>query len=565
MPIPRASTEQSAPARALSLVKNVARAREIFTVIIKNGFLEFLEQVEAPSSFLAKIIPIRVERRTRWQRIRDICEQLGPTFVKIAQVAGTRDDLLPAPLVAEFRELRDRVAPLPWKAMRPVLEEELRGGDAGGLHGHFSEFDEKPVACGSLGQVYRARLAADGAPVAVKIQRPGVRRAMRADFEILAWLAARAHERFPELRAYNLPVVVAETAAGVLQEIDFSIEARNAAHFNAENPFRDVFAPRVYERLSTHRLLVSEWVEGLPPGDPRIPRETAARLAAAGARSVFRQIFLDGFFHADPHTGNLLVTADGRLCMLDWGLAGSLTRRMRYLLADLFSALASQDAEKVLQALLARGVRRRVDRSRLETDIAFVLRRHSNLAREPGEFGRAMLELLRVFGQHGITFARDYTLLAKAVLAIEDSGRRLDPGFDLQAHARHFLGKLRMERWSPRTLLRLGWWGFASNAAQLRDMPGNAGRILEKLEAGELGLNVEHVGMGEFRHTIEVSVNRLVLAVIIAALLIGSSLLARGEADLWRFPPSPGVVGYVLAFTFTLLIIWDILWHGRHK
>ncbi|MDR2863648.1 MAG: hypothetical protein LBV54_07255 [Puniceicoccales bacterium] len=554
-------SKRSAPVKAIALIKNVVRAKEIFTVLVKNGFLEFLEQVDAPSSWLAKFIHIPAQNLTIWQRIRVTCEQLGPTFVKLAQIASTRDDLLPDPLLAELRRLRDQVSPVPWEAMSRVFTGELRGG----LEEHFLEFDTTPVACGSIGQVYRARLKENGRAVAVKLQRPGVRRAMRADLEILAWLAQRAHERFPELRVFALPTVVSEAAAGLLQELDFTIEARNASHFNAANPFPAVFAPQVFESQGTSRLLVTEWVDGLPPGHPGIPHETAVHLAAAGAASVFRQIFLDGFFHADPHSGNLLVTADGRLCMIDWGLAGSLTRRMRYMLADLFGAVAGQDPEKVLQALLVSGMKKRLDRTRLETEVGQVLRRHRDLAESPGQFGNAMIDLLRVFARHGIPLARDYTLLAKAVLAIEESGHQLDPDFDLQTHARHFLHKLQMERWSPFTLAKLGYWELASNIAQIREIPGSASRFLRQLEEGEASLNIEHSGLEQFRGTIEIAVNRLVLAVIVAALLVGSSLLVRGQKDLWQFPPHLGMVGYALALSFTLYLIWDILRHGRHK
>ncbi|MDR2845231.1 MAG: phosphotransferase [Puniceicoccales bacterium] len=559
--MPLSQSQRSAPVKAIALFKNVVRAKEIFTVLVKNGFLEFLEQVGAPSSRLARFITIPAQNLTVWQRIRVTCEQLGPTFVKLAQIASTRDDLLPEPLTKELRCLRDQVAAVPWEAMSGVLSAELRGG----REEHFSEFDTAPVACGSIGQVYRARLKADGRLVAVKLQRPGVRRAMRTDLEILAWLAQRAHERFPELRSFALPIIVAEASAGLLQELDFTIEARNTVHFNASNPFPDVFAPEVLSGLGTSRLLVTEWVDGLSPGDSRIPPETAARLAAAGAASVFRQIFLDGFFHADPHSGNLLVTTDGRLCLIDWGLAGSLTRRMRYMLADLFGAVARQDAEKVLQALFASGMKKRLDRTKLEVDVGQVLRLYSNLAESPGQFGNAMMDLLRVFARHGIPLARDYTLLAKAVLAIEESGRRLDPAFDLQRHARLFLHKLQMERWSPFTLAKLGYWEIASNVAQIREIPGTLSRFLQQLEDGEASLNVEHNGLEQFRGTIEIAVNRLVFAIIVAALLVGSSMLVRGHEGLWQFPPNLGVIGYALAFFFTLYLIWDILRHGRHK
>lgn len=539
----------------------MVRAKAIFTVLVKNGFLEFLEQIDAPSSWVAKIIPIPPQNLTLWQRIRVTCEELGPTFIKLAQVASTRGDLLPAPLTEELKLLRDKVAPMPWESMSRVLNTELRGG----IEEHFSVFNTTPVASGSVGQVYDAVLKEEGSRVAVKIQRLGIRRSMRADLEILAWIAQRAHDRFADLRPYALPTIVAELTDGLLQELDFTIEARNASHFNTINPYAEVFAPKVFEPYCTPRLLISEWVEGKPPGNPSIPHAVGVRLAAAGASSVFQQIFLDGFFHADPHSGNLLITPENRLCFIDWGLAGTLTRHMRYMLADLFNAVASQDPERVLQALLASGMKKRIDRARLEVDVGQVLRRYSSLAQSPGEFGAAMMDLLRVFARHGIPLARDYTLLAKAVLEIEESGRLLDPGFDLQKHARLFLKKLEMERWNPFTLAKLTYWEIASNIAQLRELPSTLSRIFQKMEDGQATLTVEHTGLEHFRSTIEVSVNRLVFAVIVAALLMGSSMLVRGEADIWKFPTALGAIGYALAFFFTLYLLWDIVRHGRHK
>jgi len=228
--------------------------------------------------------------------------------------------------------------------------------------------------------------------------------------------------------------------------------------------------------------------------------------------------------------------------------------------------MTARDPEKVIQALLTSGPRKeRLDRARLETEIGQALRRHADLAQKPGEFGRAMTDLMRVFARNGVALARDYTLLAKAVLAIEESGRKLDPGFDLQSHARVFLLRLAAERHNPFILAKLGWREFAANLAQLRELPATLSRFLQKLEDGEAGLRVEHVGMEDFRRSLEVAVNRLVYAIIVAALLIGSSLLARGETELWRFPPSLGMTGYLLALIFTLYLIWDILHHGRHK
>lgn len=544
-------------------IKNAARARDILRTLARHGFWDVASKVDGERRWIGRLAPEAVsERRSLWVRVRSVLEDLGPTFVKLGQLAATREDSLPEPLVTELRKLRESVRPVPWAEMEPVLSAALPGE----AEAVFAQFDTTPVASGSLGQVYRAVLPS-GEVVAVKIRRPGIVPSVRADLEILQWLARAAHERIPELRAFDLPEVVAESAAGLLRELDFRNEARNADEFNALRPGPVVFAPRVYANLCSESVLVAEWVEGLAPGDPGISPALGRELARAGGDAVFQQILVSGFFHADPHPGNLRVTADGRLAFLDWGLAGQLTRRMRRFLGAIFAAVDAQDAERLVAVVLAEpaALSTRVEAGRLESEIAGVLRRHRDFSTASGGVGRLMLDLLRVFGANGLRLARDYTLLAKAVITLENTCRALDPGFDIALHARGFLKKLGRDRLNP---LR---WGrelareLAAGGNALADGPVLLARLLRRIESGAAGLVVEHKGLDDFRDTINTGVNRLVFAIIVAALLVGSSLLVRKGDDVWVFPSWLGIAGYVIAFGFTLYLLWDILRHGRHR
>lgn len=304
----------------------------------------------------------------------------------------------------------------------------------------FASFDENPAASASLAQVYFARLH-DGREVAVKIQRPGLRRIVESDLALLAFFAGQLHSRISALQPYDLPAVVAEVSTGVLRELDFTHEARNQRFFNATNPTPEhVFAPEVVEELSSECVLVMQRIIGRPVDASGLEPAAARELARAGATSLFHQVLVAGFFHADPHAGNVLVAADGRLCFLDWGLAGHLTRRLRLALADLFLAAVDQDAERIVQIAGELGSPGgRADLRAMERDVTLALREDFNRAIHQLNLGRAMLKLLFIFGRNGISISSDYSLMAKAVLSIEEVATSLDPHFDLKRSARPVL------------------------------------------------------------------------------------------------------------------------------
>ncbi|HVU38775.1 MAG TPA: AarF/UbiB family protein [Opitutales bacterium] len=542
---------------------NLVRLTEISSVLIRNGFREFLEQIETPRSWLTRNIKPREGRLNLWERIRVTAEELGPTFVKFGQVLSTRADVLPEPLIQELKRLRNQVKPAPWEDIRPMLERELKGR----VEEVFAEFDQQPVAAGSIAQVYRARLPG-GALVALKVQRPNIRKEMKADLEIIRWFAEKMQQHLPELRAYDLPAVVDETGENMLRELDFTIEARNATYFNHTNPYpQEVFAPRIHDAFTTRKLLVYDWVEGVEPEKCTLPPETRARIAQAGGRSTFDQIIMSGFFHADPHSGNVLVTPDARLCLIDWGQTGQLTRTMRYFLADLFSAITDDDPEKIVRVALANALtKKRVDSARLEKDIGIMLRKYSD-EQKGRDIGRIMLDLLYVFGTHGIRLARDYALLAKATLAIEETGKALDPAFDIRPISEPFLQKLNLERWHPRTMTRMMYWDWRTALRHAREIPGTFMRLLRNLEEGEASINFVHHGLDGLRRSLEDGVNRLVLAIIVASTLLSCSLIVArvSPESLHKFPYVLAEYFFVAAIIFGCWLMYETLRSHRRK
>jgi ubiquinone biosynthesis protein len=548
------------------LLSNAARAREIATVLIRNGFAELVQKLEPPAGWLQRLAPKPRERLTTARRIRIVLEELGPTFVKFGQMLGMRPDALPEPLIMELRLLQDRVTPQPFSEMEPVL----RAGLEGEIETVFAEFDREPVASASLAQVYRARLADTGQLVAVKVQRPHVRKTIEADFELLAWFARQAHQRLEDLRPYNLPGIVDELREGIERELDFRIEARNAALFSLQNPHPEaVCAARPVEDLSCRTVLVMEWIDGVRPSSLEPGSERARTVAARGARSIFQQILVAGFFHADPHGGNVLVLEDDRVCFLDWGLVGQLTRRMRYTLVDLFGAFLEGDSAQVVRvaADLGRGTASRMDARHMEREILYALRETFDPGTGRGQVGRALLRLLHIFGSNGIEIARDYALVAKAVLAVEEAGTRLDPNFSLRECFQPAVDALLRERRDPLELWRTFKQSIVGGLVRLQELPGEFQRVLRLMEEGSVKINLQHRGLEGLDESINDASNKVTIGVIIGALVIGSSIIVhtgKGPYLFWDLP-ALGILGYLLSALLGLWVVIDILRRGRRK
>jgi ubiquinone biosynthesis protein len=550
--------------KPFDLLGNAVRAKEIFTVFARHGFADLINQLDLPATITRRFQNPDIPRKSKWERIRLAAEELGPAWVKFGQLLSMRPDLIPQPLILELRKLQNSVPPLPFEKIRKVLVEEL-DGDPKLV---FASFDETPLAAASLAQVHRARLHESDTEVAVKIQRPDIAAIIEADLDLVEWLANQLHQRIATLKPYDLPSVVEAVSEGVEREIDFRHEARNQAYFSTKNPSpEDVFAPQLYSKYTTSRVLVMDYIAGVPVGPEAVGEERAKELAASGATSIVRQVLLDGFFHADPHAGNVLITPDGRLCFLDWGLAGHLTRRLRYALADFWVAAVEGDAESVVRiAAELAPPGSRTDLREMEKDVTLTLREELNFSIGRQEIGRAMLKLLFVFGDHGIPLSRDYALMAKAVLAIEEIGRALNPDFDLRDHASPVLRQLFRERTGPRSMGRRSREFLRGTLASLQELPSSVQRLVRRFEHDDITVNLQHKGLDDLDDAIETAANRITLGLVSGALVIGSSMIiTTGIHPLLFGYPALGIVGYLISAMMGVYIAWDIFRHSRNR
>ena len=544
--------------KPFNYLANAVRAPEIVAILVRWGFEDLLLQLDTPHLLLRNLVRKKVTHLTPYERVRNACEELGPIFVKIGQILSTRPDRLPEPLVMELKKLRSQVEPQPYEKIKPVLIKEL--GEAPGKL--FANFEPVPVAAGSLGQVYRGQLISTGEWVAIKIQRADICKVISSDLEIIGWFARQLHARVEELQAYNLPVLVKEAEKRLEEELDYRNEANNAEIFRALNSdLSDVFAPKVYSEFTTRRLLVTEWVEGVHPDESNLEPNKARELAKLGGESVFHQIVGTGFFHSDPHTGNMLITPDNRICWLDWGQAGQITLEMRHQLVDLFAAITDRDAERVIHIAERMSMSNyRIDRLKLSKEVTFLLNKHRDFGPSGTKIGTVGLELLYIFGCNGIDIASDYALLSKAILCVEEAARTLDPNFDIVSVAQPFLSKLGRDQWSVQNVKRRFVYPFKTTWHHMQLLPETMQRILQRIEKEDLQIKFHHTGTENIEETFNASMNRLTVGVILGSLIIGSSLIITTGVGplLWGFP-TIGILGFLISGILGMYIVVSIL------
>jgi ubiquinone biosynthesis protein len=481
--------------------------------------------------------------------LREALEELGPTFVKFGQMLSQRDDVVSAELATELRSLQDRAAPFPGTAARAIVEAET----ARGVGELFAEFEDAPLAAASVAQVHRA-LRRDGTRVIVKVQRPGIGETIEGDIAVLRRLARMLPAVLPSLRALNLVELVEEFAATLRLELDFEHEAHNAERFaEANRDEHDVVVPRIFWEATTRRVLTMEWGEGQRVDDAGIPPAERARLASALMRLFLTQVFEHGVFHGDPHPGNILRLADGRLWFHDFGALGELSPRVQESLRQLFLAVIARDAAWVASAYLGMGgAMRELDRAGFTRDLAASLERYY---RQSGaghrSFGAIIEEFIGLGRRYHIRLLRETALLMRAFSELESLVRRLDPQFGSLGAFRGYSARLLKHAFMP----QLGAaqvaqaYRLASAArAAAGELPIALHRLMGRLERGDALFDIRHQSGGSIeRHLLHAS-NRLAFALIVAATVVGSAILIAADAGPhWRGLPLLGVFGFVVA------------------
>ncbi len=550
-------------------LRKLKRYRQILSRLAFYGFAEVAEAL-GPRRWRWRREPAderaggkRLRHMTFGTRLRLLFEGLGPTFIKLGQLMSLRSDLLPEEITSELEKLQYGAAPLPFSQLEPVLREEL-GVSWREL---FRSVDPQPIASASIAQVHRAE-ARDGEQLVLKIQRPGIANTIRADMAILLDLAVVLERYLPRIRVYHPSRLIDHFAKVLTLELDFLYEGRTMDLFRGN--FRGdptIHIPTVRRDLSTTRILAMEYIEGVRLSDPERFADAhldTRRIARVGASYVLAQVFRHGVYNADPHPANFIVRPDGVLAPVDFGMVSSLGQELRHALVTLLLCFINKDPGRLVRLFAGLGlIEDSVDRDELRDDLGRLIDYYRMpLAQLP--ISRMFQDLTSVIRRHRINLPADLALTLKVIVTLESLGRRLDPDFDVLEVARPFVARVRTSRlreWLGREEI----YDLVEETGRfVRALPWQANELLEKARTGRLRIKMDFEGLDQRVQEIDRSINRLAFSVVIAGVLVGSSLVIRtGLGPSYLGLPVLGLLGFAVAGVLGIWFLIGTLRSGR--
>jgi ubiquinone biosynthesis protein len=556
----------------LGAMRDLPRLQEITTVFIRHGLGDLvrrlgvatvLERAGQMLHWTEGAASLRLEPA---QRLRLAFEELGPTFIKLGQVLATRVDLLPPSWIAEFEKLHNEVPPVPFEALLPTLEQALGRSP----FEVFTDLDTHAHGSASIAQVHRARLL-DGTAVVLKVRRPGIRATIDADLRILGNIAELIESELADARRYHAVEITAEFARSLERELDFTIEARHVERFAANfegDPH--IVIPKVYPQWTSETLLVQEHVDGIP-GTNHAAVEAAGLdrklLMARGAECMLKMILIDGFFHADPHPGNVFYVPGNRIVMIDYGMVGRLSAQRRRQVVDLLAGMARLEEQSMLEVLIDWAGDAHVDEARLMEDVNDLVFDYELMPLKDIRIGPLIRQFAAIVRRHSIVLPSDLTLMFKALITLEGLGRQYDPDFQISAHLTPWLRRALRQRYHPREIARRGRGAINEFLGVIGGVPRDLARLLREARRGKLRVDLDLKRLDSFGRQLDRTLDRTTVGILTASLVIGSSIVltVRDSPAVLGIPVLPvlGLSGYVLAFLNSIWIIYGIWRSGK--
>jgi ubiquinone biosynthesis protein len=548
-------------ASILTTVRDLERLRQIVLVLVRHGFGEVVQRtgLGALVKTEQKDDKAQAKKVSVGERLRLVVTDLGPSFIKLGQIVSTRPDVIPADIIRELKKLQDDVPPVPFAELRAHVEQEL-GAPIAEI---FEHFDESPLASASIGQVHRARLrTGDGTlDVVVKIQRPGIKNIIERDLDLLYFIARALERSVPEARIYSPVKMVEEFDRAITAELDFALEADHAERF-ARNFADDrlVRFPRIHRDASSRRVITMEYLPGKKIYDAVAGGASAEKIAKTAVHAIIQQVFEDGFFHADPHPGNVLILGtpdEPVLALIDLGLVGRLTPKMRDRTIDLMVAAVRNDYRGIADALYAIGKpTKKIDREAYEAEVAILADKYLGKKLAEIELSAMIRDLIYGATKYGIEIPADFLMVGKALMTIEGVGKEIYPELDVFEEVKPYFLELLRQRYSPErlsqdllhTALRL------SSAAS--EMPVQIQEVLDDLRKGSLRLEVNEPSL---RVATDQLGRRVFSGMVVGAMVLGAAVLVAKEDYV------AGALFVVGAVTWTMSHSAVVAWVSRRK
>ena len=543
--------------KANSRNENIKRINEIYKVLKDNDFGYLIEE----NTFFRKFPFLRNRKAEKEEtyldetapiRMRKVLEQLGPAYIKLGQMLSTRPDLVGIEIANELQKLRDNTPTTPFNEMKSLIEEELGSP----LEEIFSDFDENPLGSASIGQVYRAKLKSNKEEVAVKVLKPNSREIIESDVKIMKFLAERMNKYISVTRTYNLPAMVSEFERSIFKEINFLEESMNLQ--NLSRNFRSVAyikIPEVYLDYCSEKVITMELITGVKVTDliendyPDIDKK---KIASYGVKSYFKQIMIDGFFHADPHPGNLIVTEDKKLCYIDAGMMGILNEDFKEDLAELILLLISGNTNNIIHQLIYMGIitpAQNTPELRADIDDLMNLYYGAELRNMDG----ALKDLLNVMVKNNVILPKEFVMIGRGIALVEDTGKKLDPNFNAATELRSLSRQIITNKYKPKRMGKVSLNYLLQLEHLAKDLPDTVRSTVSKLEEGDIEVRLKHEEISQLT-------NQLSVALIISSLIIGSSLAIIGNAGPKLFGMSGvGLIGFVFSAVLGVFLIIEYM------
>jgi len=553
----------------LNAARDLGRVQEIASILIRYGFGGFVQKLGIGHALerAGRLLPWHHAEEHKVldtpQRVRCALEELGPTFIKLGQIMATRVDLFSPVYIAEFEKLQDAAPPVPFVDLRKQLEDDL--GDS--IDTIFLQLDQQPIAAASLAQVHKATLK-DGASVILKIRRPGLRKVIEADLRLLNRLVDIIEADAPEFARFHPREIVRQFTLSLRRELDFAAECRNAERI-ANNLVDDINIqiPKIYWQWTSERLNVQEYIQGIPGRDLAALEQAGINrklLAERGTKAVIKMIMEDGFFHADPHPGNVFYLPGSRLAFIDFGMVGRLTEERREQVVTLMYGMVNKAPSRVVEILEDWSDVIQTDEQVLAVEIDAFVDQYSALPLKQLSLPEMISDLMAILRQHHLILPPDLALLIKAYVTLDGFGRHLDPDFNTLVFTAPYIQELMVARYRPDAIAKRGWHNLISIADLLSSFPREMHQLLRASRKGAIQVDINVRRLGDYVDKTDRAISRLTMGIVTAALIVGTSIImtVKGGPEIMGLPAF-GFIGYSAATLAGIWLLHSIWRSGR--